>query len=649
MAVVGPVVHLRLPQSGFQALALGAKKIGVSIPHHSLFSMGWVQRWCFLLISFGHVVRAARPWLEPSMSDHWGDPCEDYEAKGVKQKGWKKWFQTTDCVCLSTKQSGSIIPSEGCGALHGERSFKLKDVPDPGMCECVSEDPCEKHGAQSLWTPTTNVITCDCSPDFPSKGCGASDQDSTFKLKDVQDQSCKCIQATKAALERSLPVEVSALKFCSAVVKEIVFRSFSGIWESQAPTAKKLLSSKLCTDVLTGAASSSGEWYSPAAQLSEHPGSHGLGHLDPLVPSTSHHLLKHVCKDECQEIVNETIKNIELMAKSVYNGGVPPEQTCADRVVRKVEAEILGCCGRSCGWNNRSCTAWPFFNKSEKVMWLEECCTELNVLNGSSRERMCDSVLTPEQVRLVSTLNKYTKAKSGTDVAGVFIGQDPRLLWTADGLSEFKDEVKKLKRVPKDGDLVDSEFLEDYPNVQEEGLHKGWFQQEEIIGDKTGSTSFVQADGCNLKGMGSCPDDTKQLKIKTCMAGEWWQASDKPDPDMGEESCQMILNNKAAVRVATPDDCLRAKFSIEEFGTITRRFFEYKEFNTKKIGKELQDVIADEPILCYVDSAKFTCGDFDRKKFQHYEQELLDSSTEFHDLRYWIDEKDVPKRLKQVS
>ena len=76
---------------------------------------------------------------------------------------------------------------------------------------------------------------------------------------------------------------------------------------------------------------------------------------------------------------------------------------------------------------------------------LEECCTELNVLSGS-RERMCNSVLTPEQVQLVLKLNKYTKAKSGTDVGGVFIGQDPRLLWTADGLSEFKHQMERLFR-----------------------------------------------------------------------------------------------------------------------------------------------------------------------------------------------------------
>ena len=94
---------------------------------------------------------------------------------------------------------------------------------------------------------------------------------------------------------------------------------------------------------------------------------------------------------------------------------MPSEETCADEVVGKVEAEMLGCCGRSCGWNNRSCASWPFFTKEEKVEWLQECCSEFNVLQNSSRENMCDSVLSRKQVRLISHFD--TKAKKG-DVAG---------------------------------------------------------------------------------------------------------------------------------------------------------------------------------------------------------------------------------------
>ena len=94
---------------------------------------------------------------------------------------------------------------------------------------------------------------------------------------------------------------------------------------------------------------------------------------------------------------------------------MPSEETCADEVVGKVEAEMLGCCGRSCGWNGRSCVSWPFLTKNEKVEWLQECCSEFNVLQNSSRENMCDSVLSRKQVRLISHFD--TKAKKG-DVAG---------------------------------------------------------------------------------------------------------------------------------------------------------------------------------------------------------------------------------------
>jgi len=56
-------------------------------------------------------------------------------------------------------------------------------------------------------------------------------------------------------------------------------------------------------------------------------------------------LLRHVCQDECKEIVDETLKNIRKMTGDV-DDAMPSEETCADRVVRRVEAEMLGCCGR---------------------------------------------------------------------------------------------------------------------------------------------------------------------------------------------------------------------------------------------------------------------------------------------------------------
>ena len=161
----------------------------------------------------------------------------------------------------------------------------------------------------------------------------------------------------------------------------------------------------------------------------------------------------------------------------------------------------------------------------------------------------------------------------------------------------------------------------------------------------------MQADGCNLAGMDQCLEDTKLLKLKTCIAEDLWKVSDIPDPnfrgtDMDEESCQMIIEKKAPIPVETPDDCLKAKFSMDEYGKITRRFFEYNNKNAKNIGDKIEDVIPDEPILCYVESALYPCpesGEFGRLKFE------IDNVHKFHELRYWIDENDVPKRLKQIQ
>jgi len=60
---------------------------------------------------------------------------------------------------------------------------------------------------------------------------------------------------------------------------------------------------------------------------------------------------------------NET----ERLAKDAADNQVLFAQTCAEHVVQHVEAEVLGCCGRSCGFGGRRCLLWPFFSLEEKV------------------------------------------------------------------------------------------------------------------------------------------------------------------------------------------------------------------------------------------------------------------------------------------
>ena len=88
---------------------------------------------------------------------------------------------------------------------------------------------------------------------------------------------------------------------------------------------------------------------------------------------------------------------------------------------------------------------------------------------------MCNSVLSPEQIRLVSQFD--TKAKKG-DLGGAYLGQDPRFLWAKKGLDKFQKQLKKIKEKSKEKEPVSSDLIEKNPDVHKQGIQKGWFRRE---------------------------------------------------------------------------------------------------------------------------------------------------------------------------
>jgi len=408
---------------------------------------------------------------------------------------------------------------------------------------------------------------------------------------------------------------------------------------------------ELCQEVLTGtlknfsASQESKDLFGEANALSEHKGTKGFGHLDPLFapPSSKKYqqMLQHVCRDECEEMVDETLKNLADMAfEDVRKGAIPSEETCADNVVRKVEAEILGCCGRACGWDeiSKTCTSWPFFTKDEKVNWLEECCGEFNILQNSTRELMCGSVLTPQQAKLLRKLD--TKAANGTDVGGAYLGQDPPLVWTTKGLgqSKFQSQLKKLKTEPKEGDYVTSEFLERHPKIRREGLQAGWFKEKKDIEDEKSATSLAQADSSCTAGklhhINHCPGEVKIQALNNCFRGEAWEVSDLPEEECNEK---MIYEGKVEPR-ATPDDCLDVDFGNVK---IRRRFFRYDTSEPPK-GQP----VLDRPILCSFEPMERESGcddEFVRERLNK------DRFKGFADYIHWISEEKVESRKRKKS
>ena len=642
-------------------------------------SCGKRLRWLMTFFMFAlAAVQAARLPIET-----WGPKCEDFGAEKVEKK---KWYHRERCHC-----QGDHSPSRGCG-LESQESQKmtfLLAAADPKTCGCIdsAEKSAETSGrlcsvfdgagdASGERLPHWDMFRrqrcyCFARGTYPSRGCGEFDEVrsrmhgkiSSFRLAAADPATCRCFWPHgnwEKQLSRSAVVNASAVRFCSAVVEataggapeQNIFLSKDTKTKFQNFVQEKLkLTPQLCEEVLTGTLKNfstsphSTRLFDEANGLSEHRDAKGFGHLDPLFTEMPSHkkykdMLNHVCRDECKEIVNATVGNIFQMTEvDVRFGEKSFEETCADRVVRKVEAEILGCCGQACGWNEKSCMAWPFFTRDEKMDWLGECCTEFNILQNSTRELMCNSVLTPEQVKLVSKLD--TKVKKGTDVGGSYTGQDPPLLWRKKGLKQFNGQLKKLKSKPKKGDQVNANFLENNPKIRGEGLENGWFREENNIENKRGATSLAQSDttctAAKLHHLDHCLKDVKIQVLNNCLREEaGWEVSDLPE-EHDECNMRMIYEGKVEAR-ATPDDCLDVEFGDVE---IRRRFFLYDTSEPPK-GQP----VLEKPILCRFEAMEHEadCDDeFDRQSLNK------DRFGGFAGYIHWIDEKKVEIRKKKKS
>ena len=287
---------------------------------------------------------------------------------------------------------------------------------------------------------------------------------------------------------RELPVAASAVKFCSEVFREANSKAWKSMstWQSKLympavhrvspgmkqledirnqENAKQKLKNQqiekdkkareeigkaegICHKVLTGELGphDGPEWAEKAANSSQPDGQHyQLGRLQKVNATEKAWKvsLDNVCKDECIELVKEMRKETEQILYDVDTVEKPPsfEETCAKRVVQKVEAEILGCCAESCGWNGRACMYWPFLSSTLKGQWEAECCTEFNILKNSSRATMCDSTLTRKENKEV-----IRDEQPNTEEDREMVGQDPVLK----GTSFFEREDTNGPSPPQD-------------------------------------------------------------------------------------------------------------------------------------------------------------------------------------------------------
>ena len=375
---------------------------------------------------------------------HCEDPCAQFGAN-------KKSLQRSN-ICQCPKD---LPRPRNCYGRSG-RSFNLKKTIREGSnCHCEEKPSCKKFGAKRI-TPGEEIwegktFECECPKDRPraTKECGGSPYG--FDRSKASD-GCRCVTEVEATERLKMPVSASALRFCEALAEEgykTMKDTMKGTMKDNINRALNKTSPAICQHALTGTITpTEAEKFPFAGKASElsrkgsdedQDGDRAYGRMravkeDAAEAALWEHALSQVCKDECDDLLKMMRKEAEDLANDVVSNHVPFAQACAERVVQQVEAEVLGCCGRSCGFDGRRCLLWPFFSPQEKVEWEVECCAEISILKNLSRELMCNSVL-PD--RLAKEASQYDlEEQSGTDVGKVLIGQNTSLFWTEQGAQE---------------------------------------------------------------------------------------------------------------------------------------------------------------------------------------------------------------------
>lgn len=307
---------------------------------------------------------------------------------------------SNSCSCPDMK-----IPNNDCGrrSVHPQNKDSRGDEKlfshfypveagfDESKCQCV-DHPCRTtFGLYSYPVLKFGAYVCSCGSRWSSHECAAPGA-RYLELTESPRPRCGCKSKEDFARAEKVQVKVAALLFCQHAVEAVIafvrgarqtaaysYRDWKG---ANGPGA-----ADLCQHVLTNSLNDTekrdASWAAEAAEESQGAQSGGsddtgrFGRMGPLVQDASpedqelwRHSLGRVCHDECLELASLTMENLRNMAVWDPQKGISPTRSCAERVVRKVEADIMGCCGRTCGWNDKTCMSWPFLSKQDRLSWV---------------------------------------------------------------------------------------------------------------------------------------------------------------------------------------------------------------------------------------------------------------------------------------
>ncbi|CAE7832167.1 unnamed protein product [Symbiodinium microadriaticum] len=356
---------------------------------------------------------------------------------------------------------------------------------------------------------------------------------------------CSCLthddlEAQKLTQPAWKDLHSPAINFCSHLFKAAV-DAIEGSWISTnvkriRADVKDLLhhdnAEAICQAALTNTWKPDGSQAMKQMQDMESTGDVPTGQGERLerIKRVSHRSLQaltDVCHDECHAIVEGMVKQAANIANDMLLNRSWGPMACADFVVKKAEANVLGCCAKACGWNGAVCMRWPFLNETEQDGWLGECCAEHNIMRGSERSRMCNSV----EPAATAELTEGDLVVDKTPWLSPVVGQDEDIYWTEAGA---KTDLGKIA-FAETGSRVHDSFLSITTLSLQEGILLGLWSVEKKPGAKSPAASPAAAAGLaeiwtgQVSGDGSCnkddtcPDNTQSWTVQSCARSKGWQ------------------------------------------------------------------------------------------------------------------------------
>ncbi|CAE7352154.1 unnamed protein product [Symbiodinium sp. KB8] len=212
--------------------------------------------------------------------------------------------------------------------------------------------------------------------------------------------------------------------------------------------------------------------------------------------------LKQVCLAECEDLIEHIIDNAVRVVNNLNTAKSSLATLCSAYVVKVVENREL----------------WNFMGRSDRIHWQGECCSEKNIIIGSERYFMCQSVLSNDTVK--EEVRRLELPPSDPGIAS-FVGENEELQWTELGAKSLNPAAWAVP-----GKIVHDSFLRVQPLTFSQGLKMGFWRIAETRIPKTKMPGASLLQGKSRRN-GDSPCHVVAATCHDTMIQQHWRACGK--------------------------------------------------------------------------------------------------------------------------